>query len=424
MTTQRVLARPAPPVPDRIARWKLAAGLLLALGAAVVAFLADGHALWGADFEVYHEAGRSVLHGQTPYDFTLHGTMKYIYTPFAAVVFLPLAFLGLSGSIACWTFLSVLSLEAVVWLSLGLAGITSRDRRATLTLVGTAAMLPVVPVFATFWLGQVNLLLLVLLLADLTRAPGRFRGVGVGIAAGIKLTPLIFVPYFLLTRRYRDAKVAVATFLGTVVVGFLVQFGTSAHYWGKSFFATSRMFPTEGSQVWNYSMQGVLRQLPAQGLHAAWVWTVLGAVVGLGGLAVAAWASRRGDEPAGILACGFTGLLVSPVSWGAHWVWCVPLLVLGAARARHAGVWAKLAVVALWVVFTLPLYWNIELFYLRPWIWTSPMPANIGRMLIVTGLLLLVGLAAWLWRADRRAQRPPRESTPVAARAMSRMIVI
>src|SRR6476619_5781427 len=103
MTTQRVLARPAAPVPDRIARWQLAAALLLALGAAAVAFGADGHALWGADFEVYHEAGRSVLHGRTPYDFTLHGTMKYIYTPFAAVVFVPLGLLGLNAAIACWT---------------------------------------------------------------------------------------------------------------------------------------------------------------------------------------------------------------------------------------------------------------------------------------------------------------------------------
>ena len=43
-----------------------------------------------------------------------------------------------------------------------------------------------------------------------------------GIAAGIKLVPLIFIPYLLLTRRFRQAAVAAAAFAATVAAGFIV----------------------------------------------------------------------------------------------------------------------------------------------------------------------------------------------------------
>jgi hypothetical protein len=79
------------------------------------------------------------------------------------------------------------------------------------------------PVQRTLYLGQIELVLMALILWDMLR-PGqpRWQGIGVGIAAGIKLVPLIFIPYLLLTRRFRQAAVAAGTFAGTMVLGFLV----------------------------------------------------------------------------------------------------------------------------------------------------------------------------------------------------------
>jgi alpha-1,2-mannosyltransferase len=374
-------------------------GIALALGVAAVAWAVNGTAVWGADFEVYRAAGTAVLHGQSPYDFALHGIqLKFIYTPFAALLFAPLGLPGADLAAGAWTLLSVLALQGVVWLSLSLAGVASGRRRAVLTLAGTVAVLPLAPLLMTVWFGQINVLLLLLVLADLTRAPDRIRGMGVGIAAGIKLTPLIFIPYFLLTRRYRAAGVAGGTFLATILVGFLAQPSASWKYWAERFFDTSRIVPADGAQVWNYSIQGVLLRLPSPALHAVWIWAVAAAAVGAGGVAVAAWAARRGDEAAGILACAFTGLLVSPVSWPAHWVWCVPLLIVVAGRAWRSGsAAAKVGTEVLWMLLLAPTYWLVMLFLSRPAGWSSLWPPLLGRAFVGLGVLALAALAAVFW---------------------------
>lgn len=44
--------------------------------------------------------------------------------------------------------------------------------------------------------------------------------------------------------------------------------------------------------------------------------------------------SRTGDFW-GVQVTALVSLLVSPISWSHHWVWCVPLLIGLAALARH-----------------------------------------------------------------------------------------
>ena len=73
------------------------------------------------------------------------------------------------------------------------------------------------PVWETLFLGQINLILLALILTDVwlvSRGSSRLAvGVGVGIAAAIKLTPAIFIVFFLLAGRTRAAFVAAGTFV-------------------------------------------------------------------------------------------------------------------------------------------------------------------------------------------------------------------
>src|SRR5206468_2387725 len=114
---------------------------------------------------------------------------------------------------------------------------------ALLTMAAVAVATWLDPVRTTLYLGQINVVLLALIVGDLLGTPGRresrWRGVGLGIAAAIKLTPLLFVVYLLLVGRVRAAATAVGTFLAAVAIGFLVAPADSVAYWLRGTFAAA-----------------------------------------------------------------------------------------------------------------------------------------------------------------------------------------
>jgi alpha-1,2-mannosyltransferase len=194
------------------------------------------------------------------------------------------------------------------------------------------------PVRTALGYGQVDILVALAVLYDLTRPDtSRHKGAAIGLAAGLKLTPAIFVVYLLITRRYRAAATATAVFAGTVAVGFAVLPASSVWYWAGRFANPGRV-----SQIQDPENQSLLGAL-ARTMHTADVLPVglpLAAVVAVAGLALAAAAARRGDEALGFSLCAITGLLVSPISWTHHWVIAIPALpVAGLAvyRAYRAG---------------------------------------------------------------------------------------
>ncbi|HEY7595280.1 MAG TPA: glycosyltransferase 87 family protein [Actinophytocola sp.] len=334
--------------------------VLLAVGVAGVFLLVYPRAFLGVDFDVYRGAAAAVLHGDPLYGFASSLKLPFTYPPIAAVVFGPLALLPATVAVAAWTLLSVLAMEAVIWSLLGALGVTDPAARIRWTAIASLVMLPLAPVTFNLWIGQVNLILL-LMVVDLVGATGRFRGVGVGIAAGIKLTPLIFIPYLLFTRGRRPAGTAALTFGATILAGFLLLPRDAARYWFTELWDFTRVTEIPDDEVartLNASIRGVLDRL--QTPHAGAVWLVLAALVGTAGLAVAIRASRRGHELAGIVACAITGLLVSPVSWIFHWVWCIPLLLLWAVRAWRDNLPAeKVGVVLLWLAFAMSSCWIV-----------------------------------------------------------------
>jgi alpha-1,2-mannosyltransferase len=185
----------------------------------------------------------------------------------------------------------------------------------------------------TLFFGQINLVLLALVVGDLA-LPDRIKGkgVGIGLAAGIKLTPLIFIPYLLFTRRVRAAAVSALTFAVTVGLGFLLLPHASAVFWGGQFARPDNHFHLD-----DQSLNGVILRLTHAGPDAHPYWLVAAVIAGIAGLAVSILASRRGHELLGVVACAATGLLVSPISWSHHYVYVVPVLVLAAYGPRRLG---------------------------------------------------------------------------------------
>ncbi|GAB3800519.1 hypothetical protein GCM10027605_16220 [Micromonospora zhanjiangensis] len=330
--------------------------LALLVGLCAAGIRAATGSFW-IDLEVYRDAAVAVLHGRSPYEFVNHNGLMYNYTPFAALLLSPLGLAGVTVDILWWTVASMLALEASVWIVLRYLGTAPRNL-ARRTLVLTAVSVPMLPILHSLELGQINIMLMLLVLVDLLRRPGagdgRWQGVALGIAAGIKLTPLIFVPYLLLTGRVRAALTAVAAFAGTVALGSAVLPGPTIAYWFRGGVTDSGRLSPPDTEIYNQSLRGALVRLSSSGAEVpGWVWPALAVVAGACALAIAVVAGRRGDHLAGGLACAVAALLVSPISWHTHWVWCVPVVMLLGHRAWRTGSRGAAVLTALvWLVFT------------------------------------------------------------------------
>jgi alpha-1,2-mannosyltransferase len=336
-------------------RWVILALVAIAyLAEGVVSFLQ--HAPSGGDTAVYQAGAATLLHGLPLYDAdTLpfepdYAQLPFTYPPFAALLFTPLVIVPPQVAWGILNALSALALVAVVYLVL------LRVRRPSwlspewgAVIVGVALLL-IEPVRVTMDYGQINLLLLVLVVADVLVVK-RFGGVLVGVAAAVKLIPLIFVVHFLLVGRVRDAIRAAGTFVALQGLMFAIAPRSAYRFWTHTVFDSSRIGPTNWS--WNQSLSGMVRRFSEQASWSQPVAYLIGLVLALG---AAVLVRRYADRPVyAMLITGFLALLVSPVSWVHHWVWAVPLIAVLVAEAGCGNKIARWLLPVTVAVFTVPV---------------------------------------------------------------------
>jgi alpha-1,2-mannosyltransferase len=255
------------------------------------------------------------------------------------------------------------------------------------------------PVLQTIEFGQINLLLMALVAVDCLAVRPRWpRGLLIGIAAAIKLTPAVFLLYFLLRRDVRAAITVVVSGAVATLVGFLVAPAESWKFW-----LDNPAAGVSGSPFFtNQTFQAVLVRAGIDGTTGRICWLLLSA-----GLLYLAWpVIRRAPAPLALVATAGVGLLVSPTSWSHHWVWVAPALLVAAAtawRIRSPG-WAA-AAVAMGAVFVIaPHQWGLPRAGERELTWT-PLQQVWGSTYVWFTVLLFV----LLWLAWRR--RPAAEAT-------------
>ncbi|MES4887755.1 glycosyltransferase 87 family protein [Streptomyces sp. NPDC096012] len=331
----------------------------VALGVCLASFAAFWFAQRAAhvsmiDLLVYRAEGATVRAGGDLY--ALRATAAHLpttYPPFAALLFTPLSLLDTAPLRALATAGNLALLVVFVRLSLKLVG---HARVESVWWVAAPAVW-CEPVWTTLRYGQVNLLLAVLVLWDLSRRPAgrrdRWAGVGLGLAAAVKLTPALFPVFLLLTAaaartRGRDpgpwlrhARGAAVAFAGPTLLAAAVLPHDSWRFWTDMVFRTGRVGHAEDTA--NQALRGVLARLlhtPDPGAP----WAVCAAVAALLGLAVAVAAELRGRRAWAVCVCAVTALLISPVSWTHHWVWCVPLVLLLWTHGHRAAALGSLLV--------------------------------------------------------------------------------
>ncbi|MFC3502634.1 glycosyltransferase 87 family protein [Micromonospora krabiensis] len=312
---------------DTVRRALLVTGLATLLG--VLIAVLPGHRGW-FDVGVYHGAVGHWARGGDLYAWVTGNGYGFTYPPFAAVSMLPMAALAWYPTIVAHL---VLTAAATVFLLVLLVDPLARAAGwsrwyafalAALLLAGLN------PVRDTISFGQVNLLLVALVYLDLwlLEHGKRAAGIGIGLAAAIKLTPAIFIGYLLVTRRWRAAATATGTSVAATAFAAVVAPGASRTFFTEALWDTERIGKL--AYVSNQSLLGLVARLDRDHPDRR-LWLALVAVT----LAVWVVRSRRavgaGNERAGFALTGITACLVSPITWVHHLVWLAPALVVAAA---------------------------------------------------------------------------------------------
>lgn len=379
------------------------------------------------DFSIYLLGGQRVTHHENLYDGTIVDRWPFTYPPFAGWLFSLWDGASFESATVVWHAISFAALVTVILMVIRSLKIKITPW-TTLAAIGTAfGLLALDPIQGTFFFGQINIVLMLLVAADFLPGKHRLPGIGTGLAAGIKLTPALFGVLFLLQKRWWAAAGSFATFLVTVAIGYLTV--EDAHiYWTEKISDSSRIGEHEHPAA--QSIKSVM--IRDFSTDSTGVWALLVAAVCLVTFA-GAWCLFRTQQDA--LAVGVTGLaacLVSPFSWFHHWVWfsiIFAVILFGGMRILQGGVdslfvgpqmrWVKIVLAQF--AFVIPA---LVCMWLGHWIVTAPvhggetptysvlfpsMQEQHEWLFTVFGVAVLAatcvwGVASWLWYRESRRE--------------------
>lgn len=374
----------------------------------LVAFVGTSLLLWrlfqdrAPDLTVYLAGADALLEGKPLYDSVAVQAgplvLPFTYPPFAAVLMIPFALLPFSVTVMIWAVLSLLSLVGIAYVIAkrlpALAGVTPTGWTTWDIALAIYAVSSISePVLQNFDVGQVNLFIVLAVLYD-TVSRTHYRGFLTGLAAGLKVTPGLFMIYMLVTRRWGDFGRSLLGFGTTLVIGSFYGIDNVWRFWTHELFATDRV--GDAHRYSNLGLNGVLiRAMPDEAAKIVWAVLAVIAVVGIVWIASVWWTRSR------LVAASLVGMatvLVSPISWPHHWIWLIPAigsaiaLAIRAFRTQHSGIgWLLVVACAatlLPALLQLRFYW-LERVIADGW----PGAKAIGAVYSVVGVLIVVALA-------------------------------
>jgi len=333
-----------------VALWALG----FASAAIIAAYLVRFAHLPQMDFQVYRMGGQHVLGGDLySAEITVLGQhLLFTYPPLAAILFWPASRFSVFAGQTMWDAIDLVALTALIAVSIAAAQsrrVVRSDWRTALVLLAPIGLF-LFPVVYNLILGQINVVLVLMIVADLTmgvswRGRDLPKGVLVGVAAAIKLTPLIFIPYLVASRQWRPARNATLAFVLATGTMFAVSPRASWLYFTKDAFDVGRVGNVD--RIDNQTLQAAIARTHLSIPPA--LFDLISLIVLCVGIAVAAVAYRRSSSMLAILVCAATGLLLSPISWFHHYVWIVPgliWLVSGTDRPAKGECWAMAGALA------------------------------------------------------------------------------
>lgn len=307
------------------------APLLVIIGAALIGMNAwfYWHFTWNhglMDAGVFRDTGYAITHGFPLYsdDFPTRSGFRFLYPPFAAVLFGPLAFVNERLQDMVWTIGTI----AAVFATVAMCAHKLKLRPWWMWAVACAGFSVIMePLRSHLDYGQINIFLVMLVVADvLGYLPRQLRGVGVGIAAGIKITPAGFGLIFLVRKDWASLARAAGTFLATVLIGFIVRGHDAVYFWTEEFFGSDRAgapgYPRNQALTGLLTRAGMDPELAAKVMIPGFL---VIAVLCLWG----AWRFEKADHTVASYLLVTLGIcLANPVAVTHHWCGIVVAWVL------------------------------------------------------------------------------------------------
>ncbi len=298
---------------------------------------------WGAlDFSVYRLGAMTVFNNEgftkELYVIDLLGSkdgfhLPFTYPPFAALLFVPIAFIPKWLGV---TLMMVLAYVVAWWLATLIYDYANSrgvqipfqqylGRRATIALL-TAVILFSGPWRRGLGLVQINPLIMLLVLWDFVRPATRVpRGVFIGIAGGIKLTPLAFGLILLMRKDVKGVLTLGLSFLVTVGIGFLFLPKEAVEFWTSAVSDPSRVGNI--NYLDNISIQGWLMHLGlTEGAALKVPQYGLTLLLLVGTALMLPLLEKRGMLISQLALNAFLMLSMSPISWSHHNTW-LPLII-------------------------------------------------------------------------------------------------
>ncbi|MCE7006028.1 glycosyltransferase 87 family protein [Kibdelosporangium philippinense] len=406
------------------------------------AFLITGIVVWiahgkmGVDSAVYRAGGIALLTGEPLYDkMTLlaepwWAQLPFTYAPSAALFFVPLALVPVTVAWGLLSFISVLSMSVVIRVTLDkLPRLPSwlDPRKATVWF--SVLMIGMEPVWRTLFLGQINLILMVIVVLDVLVISSsgnpkiaRWGGILVGIAFAIKLTPLIFVAHMVLVGQRASAVRAFATFLALQALMFAISASDTIKYWTVTIVGDPGRI---GPVYWNgnQSLTGLVNRITLLDPSSTKIAIMIGAVLAIPAMLLVRRFHRHGRAVTALLVSAFFGLLFSPITWTHHYVWVVPLLLMLIARMPDPlphGFWrVTRAAVAPLTVFA--VFVSCVLLWMRGghgkellWHWWEFIPGS-AYMIVPVGAGIAIAIRVLRRRMRARSEPADQEQPKVPA---------
>ena len=344
-------AVPAAPALRKVRPAFVAQAGLIGSAIAIYLLVLGAAGLRHQDLEAYLAAARDIWHGAPLYASFLHHpfpdpTLRpaFIYPPAFALLIAPLGLLPDAVASAIWLLIGQASL-------IGALALIVRWQKPPSWAV-TALILATLT-FYPLWIdvvqGQANLPVLLLVTAGVAGvARGRPRyGAALGVAAALKLTPLVLLAWLLLDRRFRAAGWMLGAFAAVCGLGALFRFNDTVVFVGQVLPALA-----PGTAFYaNQSLAGFLERVTSANPYTQpWIevpWTfLLPAAVGIVLASWWFWRTRR--RPALARGAAFLPLipLLSSVTWPHHLVILLPVIWVSAIALAERD-WPVIPTVAL-----------------------------------------------------------------------------